>query len=212
MQLCLACRQGLPRLGQDICPRCGHYSGQQGGGCPLCHGSDAPDVFYCAYLYETAMMKLIHQFKYQDRPWLAGMLADLIWISLADSLQWEEPDLILPVPLHPWKLIARRYNQSALLAGEVAKRLHRPLVTNRLFRIRMTPSQSRLDRAARQVNLKDAFRAQQVAGKAVLLVDDVMTTGATLREATRALKQAEAKRVALLCLARTTPEHHWQQT
>lgn len=137
------------------------------------------------------------------------LLARLMWQRLQVELRWESPDLIIPVPLHLSRLLKRRYNQSALLGVTLAQLLHRPLVTHALRRVKKTKAQTSLNLEKREENVRDAFQVvkEQVQDRAVLLVDDVFTTGATTREAVRILKQAGASRVVIACLASTQPKH-----
>ena len=121
-----------------------------------------------------------------------------------------EAELIVPVPLHRWRLLRRRYNQAALLAHALGHLADRPVVPDLLVRRRPTPSQGGLGRKGRQRNVAGAFalrrgRADQIRGRRVLLIDDVHTTGATLAECVRALRRAGAAAVDALTLARVSP-------
>jgi ComF family protein len=115
-------------------------------------------------------------------------------------------DLVVPVPLHRRRLAKRGYNQAALLAASLAKALDIPLLTSGLIRVRDTGSQARLDAAARKKNLQGAFCANTrlFSGARVLLVDDVVTTTATCRAASLALRNAGAREVQVACLLRAT--------
>jgi ComF family protein len=117
----------------------------------------------------------------------------------------EPPDLVIPVPLHPVRLRARGFNQSALLADCVASALGAPLLTNTLIRTRNTLSQAGMNRQERLTNLQNAFgvrKENQIGHKRVLLVDDVITTTATIREAASILVRAGAQYVDVVALAR----------
>jgi ComF family protein len=114
-------------------------------------------------------------------------------------------DLVVPVPLHPRKLRAREFNQSLLLADRIARRLSLPLSFEHLVRIRDTQPQTELDRRERTRNVRRAFAVREPAGfenQRVLLVDDVLTTGATVNDCARALRRAGAQSVCVLTLAR----------
>lgn len=114
-------------------------------------------------------------------------------------------DLLIPVPLHRTRLIKRRFNQSALLARALSKRSDVPMDAHLLLRERKTPSQGGLSAAGRRRNVQGAFtvtQPEQIVGKRLILIDDVMTTGATLESCARTLKRAGAARVDAVCLAR----------
>jgi ComF family protein len=136
-------------------------------------------------------------------------LADLLGRTFAEcrgeALDAEEIDVVAPVPLHWWRKWTRGYNQSEAVARELAAGLGVSFESNLLRRVRWTPQQLQPARAARKENVKGAFRVARgarVLGKAVLLVDDVMTTGSTLGEAARTLTAAGAARVVVAVLAR----------
>ncbi len=208
-QLCHRCSPTLPGEPENHCLRCGHQTAGPQQGCGSCLGNrHRADAAYFAYRYEAAIQELIIGFKFGDHSEWAPLLGRLCRDRLEVSLKWESPDVVLPIPLHFFRLIHRRYNQSALLAREVAHFLDRPLVTNGLKRIKMTAPQTRLDLPSRRKNVRGAFRAirQRVAGRSLLLVDDVYTTGSTMTAAVETLKRAGAERVALLCLARAEPD------
>lgn len=112
-------------------------------------------------------------------------------------------DVVVPVPLHPHRLVVRGFNQSELLAGEVASGLGLPLDVRVLRRIRDTPAQVGLPKAGRRANVQAAFEAVPSAAKRVLLVDDVVSTGSTAAACAKSLRAAGAHQVAVLTLART---------
>ncbi|MBF0422727.1 MAG: ComF family protein [Magnetococcales bacterium] len=150
------------------------------------------------------MSNLIVRFKFSDRTEWSENLTNLLLSRVGAQLLEEEPDMVIPVPLHPLRLLRRGYNQAALLAGRVARKIHRPLVTNLLYRTKMTRPQTSLNQKSRLVNVHDAFVVGKAAieNRRILLVDDVFTTGSTVWSATRALKEAGAGRVMICCLAR----------
>ncbi|MGA2599841.1 MAG: ComF family protein [Bryobacteraceae bacterium] len=170
------------------------------GLCGLCRRGFTPfDAAYSFGSYEDELRKLIHLFKYGRIETLAGPLGRFMITALPRELNF---DVIVPMPLHWTKLWRRGFNQSELLAAAVSRRWNVPL--KRLVRrIRATPVQAGLTSAKRRVNVSGAFRAKSgVAGLKVLLVDDVLTTGATAGACASALKRAGAARVTLLTLAR----------
>ena len=149
--------------------------------------------------------QLIRRMKYSDQSELAAMLAPLI-LRAATPL-FSTADLLVPVPMHRWRLARRRFNQSAELARALSRLTGVPMQVDMLERHRATAQQVGLTRAARRTNLRGAFRVRdaakaQLAGRHVLLVDDVLTTGATAEACTRTLLRAGAGAVDIVTLAR----------
>ena len=174
--------------------------------CGACLREPPPlDACFAAVDYAYPWSGLVQRFKFSAEPGWAQALAELM--ARLPGLQTElaAANLLLPIPLAPRRLAERGYNQALLLA----RQLDRSRVeTQLLLRLRETGSQTALDRRARQANVDDAFgleplRAEEVRGAAVLLVDDVMTSGASLHAAARVLRQAGARRVSAVVLART---------
>jgi ComF family protein len=150
-----------------------------------------------------ALAIALRRLKYQDRPDLAAPLGHLA--RRAARVGGLAADLVVPVPLHPRRLVERGYNQAALIAAEVAIELDAPLLARALVRLRNTLQQAHLDREARRGNVARAFRARDpraIAGRRVVLVDDVATTGATLAACAEALLSAGAASVTALVVAR----------
>lgn len=171
------------------------------GRCRLCRsGARAFDFAYSFGAYEGVLRQLIHLFKY------AGMrpLARPLGAHLARALPREAFDAVVPVPLHWWKRWRRGFNQSELLARAIARRCGLPLRLA-VRRRRPTRVQAGLSNSARRANVSGAFavrRFRSVAGLRILLIDDVMTTGATASACAAALKRAGARYVTVLTLAR----------
>lgn len=204
--LCSSCFADLPLAPASCCLRCGGNTAQVEVGCGGCLGDDNfPDRVYFPFLYHGGIARLVVGYKFADRSQWAPLLVELSWSRMSSELLWEEPDFVLPIPLHPRRFLARRYNQSALLAMELAKKINRPMVTNGLIRIKMTKPQTKLSLQGRRENVLGAFLANQnvLSGRSVLLVDDVFTTGATMMSAVKELRRAGVKRVAVFCVART---------
>lgn len=161
----------------------------------------APTIAFGAF--GGALAIALRRLKYQDRPELASPLGHLA--RQAARQAGLTADLVVPVPLHPRRLVDRGYNQAALIAAEVAVELGAPLAARGLVRLRNTPQQAHLDRAARHCNMREAFRARlplAIHGRRVVLVDDVATTGATLTACSEALLAAGAASVTAIVIAR----------
>ena len=172
------------------------------GQCGTCRDNELNfDFAYSFGSYEGPLRKLIQLFKYGKVESLARPLSALLLQALPRDQNF---DIVIAMPMHWRKQWERGFNQAELLAGPVARRYGLKLATN-LRRKRYTQSQAGLNEAGRRKNLRDSFAVVQqdrIAGKRVLLIDDVFTTGATLRAATAALKSAGVVRVSALTLAR----------
>jgi len=192
---CAACDEACPRLAA-FCAACASSVE------PAPPGD--PDIL-AAFVYGGAVARAVTRFKYGRRPDLARPLGDLLWRAVEPHAGRHAGCVVVPVPLHPARLAERGFNQSALLARAVSSRLGAPLLALALARTRDTPRQAALDRDARLANLAGALRVRQpapVRGRAVLLVDDVRTTGATSHACERALLEAGARSVSSAVLAR----------
>jgi len=170
------------------------------GRCMLCRsGRRGFDSAYCYGVYEGTLRELVHLFKYNGMRRLAAPLGKLMAAALPLDQQF---DAVAPVPLHWLKWWQRGFNQSELLAKAIARRRSIPMVKP-LRRNLATRAQAGLSNSQRRENVAGAFRARRrVNGLRILLVDDVMTTGATAAACARALKRAGAQSVSLLTLAR----------
>ncbi|HEX3771825.1 MAG TPA: ComF family protein [Polyangiaceae bacterium] len=164
----------------------------------------APPASCAAFVYAGAVAAAIVRMKYGARPDLARPLGDLLWRSLEGRSDRWRGGLVVPVPMHPARLANRGFSPPALLARRVAPRLEARLAPLALARTRDTPQQTTLDRVARATNVAGAFRVRQpeaVRGRAVLLVDDVTTTGATLDACANVLRAAGAASVGRAAIA-----------
>lgn len=204
LDLCAACFADLP-WNRRPCPRCAaplppDAEDQLCGNCikTLPAWDDAKSPLAYAYPLD----RLIQRFKFDGDLAAGRMLGGLLAEYLAAS-GGTRPDCVLPVPLHPIRLKERGFNQAVELARPVGRRLGIPLHLGLCERVRVTEVQSKLDAAERKKNLKDAFAVRQsLDGAHVALLDDVVTTGATVEALTRALKDAGAARVTFWSLAR----------
>lgn len=158
-----------------------------------------------AFVYGGAIADATTRFKYGARPDLARPLSHLLWRAVAPHAPRLSNCVVVPVPLHPSRLAERGFNQSALLARPLARRLGAPFLPLALARVRDTPRQASLGREERLGNVGGAFVPRQpprMRGRPVLLVDDVRTTGATLAACARAALEAGAGPVFTAVLAR----------
>ena len=200
---CELCWQSV-LLVDRACTRCGLPG--EGGLCPVCKQHPPPfSVARSAVEYGGQVAVAIRQLKYGGRSYLCRPLATLLRPRLPEL---QPLDLVLPVPLHPRRMRRRGYNQAAVLAGELVQGQELKACYCALERHRDTGSQASLGRDLRLQNLRGAFAASQerVRGARVLLLDDVMTTGATAAACTEALLEAGAREVKVLTLARSPAE------
>lgn len=207
--LCGACWGGLSFIERPFCACCGlpfEFDVADGALCGGCvAGPPAFDAARAVLRYDDESRPLILSFKHGDRMQAGRHFGG--WMARAGAELAQQADLVAPVPLHWRRLAARRYNQSAELARGVAAAAGIGLCVDLLRRTRATPSQGGLNRRARRLNVRGAFavmarRRPSIQGAHILLVDDVLTTGATVEAAARTLKRAGASRVDILVLAR----------
>ncbi len=205
---CLRCEACLPRIAADACPHCQLHARTATGACAIRPRGDPLSAAVAACWLEPLVSRWIHAFKYPERglrglaPAAPAAIAELA-ARAARLAPGGPPDLVVPVALHPRRLRTRGFHPARLLARSVARAAGAPLSAAALVRVRDTPSQTGLDAAARQRNLRGAMRARRAVPACMWVVDDVITTGATVREAARALRAAGARRVVAVCAART---------
>lgn len=212
--LCAECWQSLTFIAEPCCPRCGTpfefalgaaAHSEEHALCADCIRT--PPVFSRARAvlrYDAASRALVLKLKFHDDTALAATYGP--WLARAGGDLLIGVDAIVPVPLHYWRYVGRRYNQAALLAGALARAGGIPLL-NALARTRATAPQSGLRKKKRAENVAGAFAVpeamrERIRGKTVLLVDDVYTTGATLNACAAALFDARARDVRVVTLAR----------
>ena len=222
---CLGCAEILhPHSRQFFCPDCNEkIKFITGNLCPVCGTtfSDSPakshlcgnclenkTYFSCARAvvsYETIILHAIHQFKYGSNISIGALLASFMADFSFPDVDFTDYSLIVPVPLHIKRLRQRGFNQSLILAQALAKKWQIPINFSLLKRHKFTLTQTGLNKAERNKNIKGAFEVsskKNIAGKNVILIDDVYTTGATINECAKILTKAGAKKVTVLTLAR----------
>lgn len=207
--LCPACWEKIGFLAPPHCSACGHPFDFETGGEALCGPclNQAPPWRHAraVFRYDEHSRPLVLRFKHGDR--LEGAPAFARWMARAGAELLAEADVIVPVPLHQFRLLSRRYNQAAVLALALGRMTGIAVVPDLLVRTRRTPSQGHMNREERRKNVRGAFQLRErrhslIQGKSVLLIDDVLTTGATLGECARVLTKAGAAAVDVLTLGR----------
>jgi ComF family protein len=206
--LCGPCWRGIFPINPPWCPGCGlpYPDGAEAFLCERCHRTPPPYTFArAAARYREPLRTAIHALKYRGKTALARPLGQFMAEAGERSLNLAEIDGLIPVPLHPARLAERGFNQSALLARELGRRWGVPVLPRLLVRVVPTRPQSDLTEAERRRNVRDAFslrRPAGVAGGRFLLIDDILTTGATAAECARTLKAGGAASIGVLTLAR----------
>ena len=207
-RFCLPCWQKLHFLGAPCCARCGlPFAFDQGTGaeCGQCLAHPPQyDRLRAAVAYGEIARKVALKLKYGSRPGVAATMASFMLRHIAD----EDPQaLLVPVPLHRWRIWKRGYNQSALIASALARRSGLAAELDLLQRVKATPVLRGMGRRERALAMKGAFAVPEpsrakVAGRNIVLIDDVHTSGATANACAKALRKGGAARVNILCWAR----------
>ncbi|HVY53194.1 MAG TPA: ComF family protein [Gammaproteobacteria bacterium] len=203
--LCSACLKDLPILTQS-CMSCGAeiFSTELCGPCTL-----APPAFsacYSLFEYRPPVTYMIHDLKFKHQLANARILGELMAEKIRTDWYYNKPlpELLVPVPLHPQRLKERGFNQALEIARPISKRLQISLVSQAVTRIKNTSAQMNLDIPHRKQNIAKAFSLRQnVKNKHIAVIDDVMTTGHTVKELTKTLLQGGAHKVEIWCVART---------
>ena len=205
--LCPDCWPAVRFLAEPLCPRCGSPLEQvQAEPCGHCQASHSPlQQTRAAMLYDDGSRDLVLHLKHADA--LAGVPVMARWLQRAGAEQLRPADFLVPVPLHWTRLFKRRYNQSAELARALGRLSSVKALPDALARTRRTPSQGGLSRQQRKANVRDAFAVkdryrERINGANIVLIDDVITTGATLEACGDALLDAGAAQVTAVALAR----------
>lgn len=212
-RICPGCGEHLSRGEEELCVKClatlpetGFYNKQENPVFRKYTGRfDFKQAAACYYFQKSSVVQhIIHHFKYKDGKDTALFMGKQMGRLLEGSDTFDLPDVIVPVPLHARKKKQRGYNQSALLAKGIAERLNIPVGTNLLIRRAQTQTQTKLNAVQRWENVKTAFTLSgdiQEEHKHFLLVDDVVTSGATLEACARTLSQLKDVRISMLALA-----------
>lgn len=205
---CPTCWRDIRFIERPYCEVLGiPFSYDPGPGMVCAEAIAEPPVFdrlRSVAIHEGPVRHLVHGLKYRDRTDLAPMMA--LWLQRASDGFVAGCDGIVPVPLHRWRFASRKFNQSAELARHLSRLSGRPFLARTLLRVKNTSRQVGLTERAREVNVRAAFKVApgheiDVAGKHIVLVDDVYTTGATVSSAAGALKRAGASEVTVLTFA-----------
>ncbi len=200
--LCPACEADLPHLAGPLCPVCA-LPAPEGAACGACQASPPHfDASIAAFRYAFPVEHLVQGLKYRHRLPLAGWLAEALMGRVAAA----GVDCLIPLPLSAQRMRERGFNQAQEIARPLAHRLGLPLVSDACARVRDGAPQASLPWKERQANIRHAFECRlDLTGKAIAVVDDVMTTGATLNEFARTLKRHGAARIENWVVARTLP-------
>ena len=213
--MCEKCRLKLPLILSPFCKRCGqslpktlfHGKALNPNVCPACRTRHFPfSMSRSVMIYDEDTAPLILKLKYGDHGELASVFADLCVLTHFDI--FKNIDMIIPVPLSIKRLLTRKYNQAALIGLEISKKIDVPMRTNLLKRKKFAGFQGGRSFKERQENVRDAFaisplKKSGLEGKILLLVDDVMASGATILSCAKVLKESGAKEVRVLTLARS---------
>jgi len=205
LDLCRGCEGDLPRI-LSACPICATSVGNAGLPCDRClERRPAFDGAFVPYRYEFPLVELIHRLKYGGQVANARILGTLLARRLAERGP-PAVDAIVPVPLHPSREVRRGYNQAAEIARFAAELLKLPVEERLAERIRNTEEQAALPAVVRRINVSGAFaiRARRPIPASIAIVDDVLTTGATVAALAQAFRRAGCRRIEVWAVARAT--------
>ncbi len=205
--ICRMCWGSLAVIEQPYCRLCGLPLDLSGPVCPVCRSRQRHFSFARSFgIFDERLQRILHLFKYRRRRSLAEPLAQMLLLVIRQDRRFEAMEAIVPVPLHSAKARARGYNQSELIAARLSRKAGINLLKDVLLRVRNTPSQSSLGLTEREKNVRDAFRVRDskaISGKRLILLDDVLTTGATADACAGVLLKAGVKELCVLTVART---------
>ena len=207
--LCLICQQELPYLPGSHCPRCALPLRNNQQQCNGCNEQAPPWQHLIACMsYTLECQYLVKQYKFAQQPQLHLLFSQLLSRSISNQViqhNYSLPDALVAIPLHKKRLAKRGYNQAQLLAKVLAKQLHIPLIAEQQF-IRTKNTQAQAQQAAleRSNNMHNAFQIiQPITAKHIAIIDDVVTTGETMKAACQSLLTAGIEHIDIWCIART---------
>lgn len=210
------CLAKIAVISPPVCRKCGRPLRLEASHRKICGQCETTNYYFekarAVAVYEGALREYLAELKYRYRPALGAALGELLveWIKL--NRDYQKIDLIIPIPIHHSKWLARGYNQAELMANPLQRYLGIEVKTDIIKRLKFTETQNSLDREARFDNVKDAFQvvnAKNLRQAKILLVDDILTTGATTSEAARVLLRAGAANVRVLTLATGVADSQW---
>jgi len=209
--ICNFCWDSLSILPDPFCPVCKSFLQglktkcgicYSGGGSPaICGGNENIQLVKSLGTFDDHYKVLIHNFKYKRKIFLGRRLGKRLGENLSLDQRFSDFDFLIPVPLHPARKRERGFNQSEILAEAVSEKMNVPVLKKILKRIKNTKDQTNLNAEQREKNVSGAFSVssaenrEKIYGKKIILIDDVITTGATLKECARVLKEGGAKKV-----------------
>lgn len=202
--ICAICRTRLPAVREPSCRKCGKPLGSEEQ--EYCGDCRKKAHYYrqgrAPFLYDRVMRESIAWFKYRGRKEYAGFYAEEIFRKCKKEMGYWNAQALIPIPLHASRRRKRGYNQAELLAKELSLRSGIPVDTRILIRRKKTRAQKDLDDRERRANIKGAFetRSAKVPYETVILVDDIYTTGSTVDEAARILRENGVRAVYFLCI------------
>jgi len=208
MSLCRACCDAIEKNDPPFCRGCGKsiVHARETDYCPSCEKTPHHlDRSFSVAKYDGIMRECVHKFKYNGKLSLETLFADMLASFAEKYIDITEIDCVVSVPLHRVKLRERTFNQAAVLASSLARRLDLPCSNDNLIRTSSSKPQIKLSKTARMKDIEGSFkvkRPESIKDRSILLVDDVFTTGATANECARVLKESGVRSVTALTLAR----------
>lgn len=203
VEFCEECLRGMETIGDKCCEKCGSKLIAEEKFCLNCQAKERYfDIARSCFVFDDSVRHLIHQLKFGNKPYIARAFAPMLRDKLV-NLNWDY-DVIIPVPLFPKHKKERGYNQSEMLARELLKYVDKPINTTSLIKIKDTSKQLTLGYSDRLSNLDGAFEVMDkssIKGKNILLIDDVMTTGATANACSETLRKAKVNSIKVLTVA-----------